>query len=201
MTKKPTKIAEREKMQDTRKIFDEAIYKGRSFSNPAPYPTKNPERSKQTDTLVAEQKSRQAKTIDTPLPIQQFKTGLAIMPYPESSMATKSNSKVTHGSSNDKLSSDKMSKWETIKTIALITTMVAGINAVSVVLGYMNGEITGLGSIIGSGLMFFILFIIVLLSWFSMIFVRKIPVKSFYSRMMDESAERLSKKGSLNNKN
>ncbi len=204
MTKKPVLIAEREKLQDTGKVFDEQVYKDRSFSNPSPYALTATDNSTVTDAPVVEQLDSPTEIIDKLRNVRGLKTGLAITPYPMASpKKPESNDKSATDEflKNPRLDKNAANKWENIKTIALITAMVAGINAISITLGYINGEISGLGSIVGSGIMFLVLFLIVLFSWFSMIFVRKIPVKNYYSRMRTESAERLSRTSPLNDKN
>lgn len=208
MTKKPVLTAEREKVQDISKVFDEQIYKNSSLSNPSPYALTATDSSSATDKLTAEPLNSATTTADKPRKVDRSKVGLAITPYPQVAPKDSKRSKDKDKPSADELLTNprlekgmSSNKWESIKTIALITAMVAGINAISITLGYINGEISGLGSIVGSGIMFFVLFIIVLLSWFSMIFVRKVPVKSYYSRMRDESIERISRTSSLNNKN
>lgn len=194
-TKKPVLIAERERLQDTGKIFDEQIYNKSRFSNPSPYPLTASESPNAISAPVAE-------TLDNPTTnrSQTVKKQLAITPYPETTKGLNDNGKsnqdevfrnprlgneaVFNENIVDRFSSIKgqYDKWENVRNIALITTIVATINAFALVLGYMNGEISGLGSIIGNGIMFVILFLIVLFSWFMMVFVRNLPVKGYYSR-------------------
>lgn len=183
MTKKPVSIAEREPVQDISKVFDEQSYKASSFSNPDPYPLTAKHNPKSVDTLLREPIDTLTATTDKRHTMTKPKIGLAITPYPEANIKAKSKNAVKNSKTGDKSTKADANKWENAKTIVLITSIVLGINAISITLGYMNGEISGLGSIVGSGIMFFILFLIVLFSWFTMIFVRKAPIKNYYSRV------------------
>lgn len=213
MTKKPVLLAEREKVQDICKIFDEQVFNDSSLSNPYPMAVAD---STSTDSasntgaplLEKQQPDNPTKIIDKPSTARKSEQGPAITPYanvitsnpnaPSNASKGKGKSKTDEFLKNPRLANDAIfnenivdrfssvdggsDKWETIKTIMLITAMVGAINGISILLGLINGEITSLGSIIGSGIMFFVLFVIVLFSWFTVSFVRNIPIKGHYSR-------------------
>lgn len=199
MTENSKSTAEREIVQDIAKIFDKSASQDNRFSNPTPYPIKDKTRSNHTKVSAVTPPDIIAKTTHTPRSEQRLEMGLAITPYPELSEDSRVRKAAFNKSQSAKSSSAKAEKWEVVKTVALITTMVAGINAVSITIGYMNGQVSGLGSIIGTGIMFVVLFLTVMLSWSLTSFMSKTPVKRYYTRAEFEAHERSKSTSSLKN--